>query len=301
MKAAQNTREAKQSNKLILQNMKRNPKNESISEEETLATLLYVQHRRQMHSSFKRHDENEIACAVKEWKEKGQAPTERYDLALLQEAARVLSAEQKLQANSQSLRPLPSILSYTIEESLAKDQKKQKEKESKVPAIIVELLQDSIKVFKSTFNGFGDVFQPVVQSRGTSALRAGTTENLESEDSYLEDPSEESKALHLKANYALLQQKIKEQYLQYELLRDSDNSISLLISAPECLRKSKAVLKKGKHTIAAQGFNMQDGLLKFKNLKVGKYSLEFRGVMEYTIEIKIHFRLNTANTKAPQS
>ena len=284
----------------ISQNTQRIHENKVMPEEEVLATLLYAQHRAQSSRPSFHYDENEVACAAKEWQEKGLAPTSLYDETLLQEASRVLAAEQKMQANSQKQLALPSILAYTLKESLSKTvktTKRQKEEQSSAPAIIVELLQDSIKVFKSTFHGFGDVFQPVVQSRSAHPIRelADETEY----DSENESLDEGVKALSLRANYALLHQKTKENYLQYELLRDSKHSITLLISAPECLRKSKAVLKQGERTIAAQGFNMENGLLKFKHLKVGEYRLEFCGVMEYNVNLFIRARLNAANTSTP--
>lgn len=258
--------------------------NEIMSKEETLATLLYAQHRTQTENSSHHHDENEVACAVKEWKEGKQAPIQRYDKSLLQEASKVLAAEQKMQANSQNYLPLPPILNYALKESLAKLQKKQKE--SSAPSIVVELLQDSIRVFKSTLHGFGNVLQPVTQSRGVQALKKPGSELLEKET--LEEQSED---LNLKSNYALLRQKSKEEYLQYELLRDSKHSITLLISAPECLRKSKAVLRNGERTIAAESFHVQSGFLKFKNLKVGEYDLEFCGAIEYNVRLLIRPRL----------
>ena len=265
---------------------------EKEEEEKILASLLYIQNRKQSSHPKAHIDENKIAYAVKIWQEKGQAPTEIYSSTLLEEASHILFAEKKMQSNPESLASLPSALARTLEASLAKYQKRHETKEEKSPSIIVEIFQDSIRVLKSTLDCFGDVFQPVTQSRGLPQVKRLEGDTLETDEEKQANIDLQDGSPYLKANYAKLSQKVKEEYLEYELVRDNNHCIGLVITAPERLRKSKAVLKKGERTILAQHFNMKDGLLKFRHLQPGNYKLEFSGTMEYSLTLAIRFRLD---------
>ena len=273
----------------------REVRSESLVEEEILAAFLYAQNNKQSHKN-KIHDENEVAYAVEIWKEKGRIPGDLYEPALLQEAANTMLAEAKMQADPESHSSLPQGLRHKLELSLAKLEKKQERQRSAKPSIIVELLQDSIKVIKSSLNGFGDVFQPLVQTRGLEKARPLFEKPANEDGNFLDIMSKEAKSFHLKANYAMLRQRIKEQHLRYELTRDSNDSINLLIVAPECLRKSKAVLKRDGYIIETQSFNAENGLLKFKRLEVGRYNLGFHGMMEYNVDLDIRFPLRKVKT-----
>ena len=246
--------------------------NEVCKMEESLTTLLYAEQNQQIHKR-QFYDENEIAIVVEEWEKTGRLPNHVKDPALAAEAYRVLSSMNRMEDTRSIHSAVPQVLQDIVEHSLNFRSKASRNKQS-VPALVVELTANGLRLLKSTLQGYQFIPQPSAVIR-----QARSSEEVIDALSVVNDQED--------LNHLVLYQKKPKDYLQYEVLRKANNSVALTIYSPQCYRDTRVSLKQNNRIIASQTFNPKSGKVSFKHIATGYYQIEYYGAMDYSIQIVV--------------
>ncbi len=220
-------------------------------------------------------DENELALFIdqKHHKKEELLKWYRTQPSFFQEAIRVKNDLKMMEEaiTKNELKELPQNLVFSLKKLANTNQKGL----NHLPLIIAELCETGISVLKSTFSGYMQTYTPNYMVRGgksstSKALKVGQPLNT-----------------YFKNNYALLYQKRNNDYLRYELLRENERSATLIMQLPKEYRNTRITLSQLGRILVSRKTNESTGRVVFSNLEVGDYALEFKGDIDFDVQLVI--------------
>ena len=253
----------------------------ALSEASLLPFLLEQQ--KQQRKYNKLYDENQVAQLVDKWTNNNEF-TVQCETNLLMEAYKNRAAQRMMVSTKSTQKPVPenliSVIEHSLEQAEQKNEILQKDNiQVSLPTVIVELARDYLTVVKSSLQGF---YAAPPSEMATRSASPSTVPSL--------DSSELASKNIQRQDHVLLYQKQNDTCLCYNIFRDSPQTVVLMIKAPETYRETRVCLRKEGHLIASGTFDKQNGKLSFHKLNTSKYTIEFSGDMDYSMELIIRDR-----------
>ena len=223
-------------------------------------------------------EENNIAYFADQWKKTGKFPS-FLDRGLAVKIYQTISDEKMMRDKSNPAYAVPEKLQGIVRRTLAGRNEKQEKNKQTIPALIVELSRNSLEVIKSTWEGFSRISLPVASVRSYTASDS-------------ESFSLNQKATTPSYHRIFLSQNIeRDKSLEYQVMRDHENSLTLLVRLPYGYRNTSAVLYQGKgkktRIIDSCCLNPEDMSLSFSKIKIGEYVLAFSGDISFSMNVLI--------------
>ena len=235
------------------------------------------------------HEENDIAYLANQWKITGKIPS-FLDRRLVMKIYQTISDEKMMSDKNIPAYAVPETLLDVMRKSLLKTVERKETNKQTIPALIVELSRNSLEVIKSTWDGFSRISLPAVVVR-SSAVSDKDLFTLNQE-----------KTTPLYHRIFLSQSIERDKSLEYQLMRDHEDSLMLLVRLPYGYRDTSAVLYQGKgeetRIIDSCRLNAEDTSLNFSKIGIGEYTLTFSGDIDFSMQIVISPRCLSAASNA---
>ena len=201
-------------------------------------------------SGLQAHDENRISILVDQLRagKKNDA-----DVSDLSSALEILSAYKKMEQGSK--RPVPDALMAVIERTLG-------HKKHPAPSLVVKLVEDGIRVIKSTMQGVTFIPQPVPSMRSAAVVQKNTAP-------------------------LTFRQEFSGNTIEYSILKESSDDMMLTMNFPDKMGRYNVQLKSGSRIVDAVKLSEQEKSVTFRKLDAGYYDIEISGTLNHTFCIFI--------------